>query len=337
VIVTGVAGFIGSHLAEALIGSGHRVLGIDCFTDYYDVSRKRQNVVSLLGRPEFELLEADLAHLALEPVLEGASAVFHQAGQPGVRDSFGAGFASYCDHNVLSSQRLLEAAKNVGVPKLVYASSSSVYGNCPSYPTSERDLPRPLSPYGVTKLAAEHLCVLYAHNWGLPTVSLRYFSVYGPRQRPDMAIQKMIEAAVAGRPFPLYGDGSQVRDFTYVGDVVRANLTAAVADVEPGTVLNIAGGSHVTVRQVAEMVGSALGRAVVFEHLPAQAGDVHETRGDCRFVRELLGWAPEVTLEQGLVRQVEATLALPAGAPVEVRGVADEKDEPAAGTRRWRT
>jgi UDP-glucuronate 4-epimerase len=306
VVVTGVAGFIGSHLAEALVAEGHRVAGIDCFTDYYDIARKRGNVARLAGQVGFELIEADLGQMALEPVLLGAGTVFHQAAQPGARDSFGAGFASYCAHNVLATQRLLEAAKNVRTPKLVYASSSSVYGNAPSHPTSERELPRPLSPYGVTKLAAEHLCALYARTWGLPTISLRYFSVYGPRQRPDMAIQKMIEATVAGRPFPLYGDGLQVRDFTYVADVVRANLAAAAADAEPGTVVNIAGGSRVTIREVAEMAGSALGCHVMIEHLPPQPGDVRQTGGDRSLAQDLLGWQPQVGLTEGLAHQVQA-------------------------------
>jgi UDP-glucuronate 4-epimerase len=306
VVVTGVAGFIGSNLAEALVADGHRVVGIDCFTDYYDISRKRRNIVSLEAHPEFTLREAEIGAFPLEPVLEGADVVFHQAGQPGVRSSFGTGFASYCTHNVLATQYLLEAAKTVGTPKLVFASSSSVYGDSPAYPTSELDLPRPFSPYGVTKLAAEHLCSLYARNWGLPAVSLRYFSVYGPRQRPDMAIQKMIEATVAGRTFPLHGDGSQVRDFTYVGDVVRANLAAAKADVEPGTVVNIAGGSRVTMGEVAELVGSALGQPVALERLPAQAGDVRRTGADRSLARELLGWEPEVGLAEGISRQVTA-------------------------------
>jgi UDP-glucuronate 4-epimerase len=308
VVVSGVAGFIGSHLAEALIAEGHRVAGIDCFTDYYDVARKRENVGRLAGQAGFELIAADLGEMMLEPVLQGAGAVFHLAAQPGARDSFGAGFATYCARNVLATQHLLEAAKNVRTPKLVYASSSSVYGNAPSYPTSERNLPKPLSPYGMTKLAAEHLCALYGRNWGLPTISLRYFSVYGPRQRPDMAIQKMIESTVAGRPFPLYGDGLQVRDFTYVADVVRANLAAAAADTEPGTVVNIAGGSRVTIREVAEMTGSALGRHVIFEHLPAQPGDVQQTGGDRSLAQNLLGWQPEVDLAEGLTQQVQAVM-----------------------------
>ena len=194
--------------------------------------------------------------------------VFHQAGQPGVRKSWSTGFNDYAEHNIKATQRLLEAAKAVRTPRFVYASSSSVYGNALTYPVVETDLPMPFSPYGVTKLAAEHLCGLYAANWGVPTVSLRYFTVYGPRQRPDMAMRRLADAAVFGSPFSLFGDGRQVRDFTFVSDVVRANLAAWTADVPPGTVVNIAGGSNAEMADVIRIIGELAGSPVLLETAP---------------------------------------------------------------------
>src|SRR4051812_11462429 len=278
-LVTGAAGFIGSTLVDALLARGDSVRGVDCFTPYYGREAKQANVTGALGASGFELVEADLRVHAIDPLLDGVDVVFHQAAQPGVRLSWADGFGDYDGHNVLATQRLLEAAKAVGVKRLVYASSSSGYGNAPAYPTTEEDLPRPHSPYGVTKLAAEHLCNLYAANWGLPTVSLRYFTVYGPRQRPDMAFHRLIEAGLDGSAFPLYGNGSAVRDFTFVGDVVAANLAAAEADCAPGTVVNIAGGGSVTMRDLLELAGEVIGQPVVIDRHPPQAGDVERTGG----------------------------------------------------------
>lgn len=308
-VVTGAAGFIGSHIAEALVGGAHRVLGIDCFTDAYDHSIKRANIGGLTTAPGFELAEVDLRVADLAEMLEGAEVVFHQAGQPGVRTSFGDGFVDYCDNNVIATQRLLEAARVARVPRVVYASSSSIYGNAPAYPTTEDDLPQPFSPYGVTKLAAEHLCSLYAANWGLSTVALRYFTVYGPRQRPDMAMHRLIDAALRRQSFPLYGQGSQVRDFTYVGDVVAANLAAAEADISPGTVVNISGGSSVTMRDVIVLVEELTGLPITLEHLPAQPGDVKRTGGSSTRAHSLLGWEPKITLGDGLSAQVRSSPA----------------------------
>lgn len=304
VVVTGAAGFIGSQLAERLVGRGDRVTGIDCFTDYYDVAHKRENLSALQGRAGFTLRRDDLCTADLAAVLRGAEVVFHLAGQPGVRGSWADGFAEYCDNNVLATQRLLEAAHAAGVPRVVYASSSSVYGNAPAYPTRESDLPRPASPYGVTKLAAEHLCGLYGRVHGLTTVSLRHFTVYGPRQRPDMAFRRLVEAALHGGSFPLYGTGQQVRDLTYVDDVVEANVLAASADVAPGTVLNIAGGTRVDMLEVIDAVGSLVGRPVRVEPLPAQPGDVDHTEGCVDAAADLLGWRPEVPLAEGLAAMV---------------------------------
>jgi nucleoside-diphosphate-sugar epimerase len=303
-VVTGAAGFIGSHLVEALLEDGWDVTGVDCLTGYYDPARKRDNLQASLSHGNFTFLEADLRRADLGAVLRGAAAVFHQAGQPGVRGSWGDGFGDYVSHNILATQRLLETARQLEVPRVVYASSSSVYGNAVRYPTTEADLPRPHSPYGVTKLAAEHLCRLYAANWGLATVSLRYFTVFGPRQRPDMAMARLVEAAVGGTSFPLFGDGAQVRDFTYVADVVRANLAAARADVVPGTCLNIAGGSSITMRQVIALVEELSGASVELEHRPAQPGDARRTGGNVDRAKEVLGWEPQVPLREGLANQI---------------------------------
>src|SRR5437879_4946163 len=227
-LVTGAAGFVGSHLAEALLARGDTVVGVDCFTPYYDRSDKEQNIAAAVACAGFELVEADLRAADIEALLDGVDAVFHQAAQAGVRLSWSDGFADYVGHNVLATQRLLEAVQRARpAARVVYASSSSVYGNQPRYPTREDDLPKPFSPYGVTKLAAEHLCLLYADNWGVSTMSLRYFTVFGPRQRPDMSIHRLCEAAIHGVAFPCYGDGSQVREFTFVDDIVRGNLLAA--------------------------------------------------------------------------------------------------------------
>jgi nucleoside-diphosphate-sugar epimerase len=303
VVVTGVAGFVGSTLADALVARGDHVVGIDCITPYYDRDIKRANVAPLLTSPRFELVDADLRTASIAPMLDGATTVFHQAAQPGVRLSWADGFGEYDSHNVLATQRLLEAARLVGACRVVYASSSSVYGNAASFPTSEDDLPRPHSPYGVTKLAAEHLCNLYAANWNLPTVSLRYFTVYGPRQRPDMAMHRLIESGLSGQPFPLFGDGSAERDFTFVADVVDANLAAAAADCAPGTVVNIAGGGSIRMRELVDLVGDVLGHPVLVDPQPSQPGDVARTGGRVDRANALLGWAPATELRDGLLAQ----------------------------------
>jgi UDP-glucuronate 4-epimerase len=305
VVVTGAAGFIGSHLCETLCASGVQVLGIDCLTDYYDPMEKLRNLGDMAHLPGFSFAEVDLRSGDLRSLLDGATVVFHQAGQPGVRMSWGAGFSDYCEHNVKATQRLLEAAKSVATPRFVYASSSSVYGNAASYPTKETDLPRPNSPYGVTKLAAEHLCALYAANWAVPTVSLRYFTVYGPRQRPDMAIRRLADCAVTGLPFTLFGDGRQVRDFTYVADVVSANIEAGFRDIAPGSVVNIAGGSHVAMTELIGLVEDLAGAPVAWERYATEAGDVQKTGGTTELAHRLLGWEPRVSLREGLTAQLE--------------------------------
>jgi UDP-glucuronate 4-epimerase len=303
VVVTGVAGFIGSTLADALVVAGHRVVGVDSFTPYYDVANKRANLTDIQGHWAFELVEADLRHTDLAALLDGVDVVFHQSAQPGVRLSWSSGFAEYASQNVLATQLLLEAAVAARTPRVIYASSSSVYGQAPSYPTSETELPRPHSPYGVTKLAGEHLCGLYAANWGLSTVSLRYFTVYGPRQRPDMAIHRILEAGLAGISFPLYGDGSAVRDFTYVDDVVAANLAAADVDVAPGTVVNVAGGGETTMADLLTLAGDVLDTTIEIDRRPTQPGDVARTGGDIERAHEVLDWSPRVGHRKGVAAQ----------------------------------
>jgi nucleoside-diphosphate-sugar epimerase len=304
-LVTGVAGFVGSHLAEALLAQGDAVLGVDCFTPYYDVDLKHGNLVVVRAHDHFEFVEADLRSAALEPLLEGVDVVFHQAAQAGVRLSWSDGFGDYVAHNVLATQRLLDAiVTSDSLARVVYASSSSVYGNQSVYPVTEAALPKPFSPYGVTKLAGEHLCGLYAENWGVTTVSLRYFTVFGPRQRPDMSIHRLCDAAISGTAFPRYGDGSQIREFTFVADVVRANLLAADADLAPGSFLNIAGGGEITLNDLIELVGELSGVPVKIEAEPRQAGDAFRNGGAIDRARTLLGWEPEVSLRDGVAAQL---------------------------------
>ncbi len=304
-VVTGAAGFIGSTLAERLVADGHRVVGVDCFTGSYSREHKERNLAGLSGNPLFELETVDLRTDDLSGVLDGVEVVFHQAGQPGVRHSWSTGFDDYLTHNVLATQRLLEASAGANLSRFVYASSSSVYGNADRYPTAETDLPLPHSPYGVTKLAGEHLCGLYAANHGVPTIALRYFTVFGPRQRPDMAIHRLIESAIRQIPFTLYGDGTQVRDFTYVDDVVEANILAGTADLDPGLVLNVCGGVSVSMNELISSVGDAVGRETVIEPGTAQAGDVQRTGGTAELANKLLGWFPQHGVASGLEAQVD--------------------------------
>jgi nucleoside-diphosphate-sugar epimerase len=259
-LVTGCAGFIGSRLTEALLQDGHGVLGIDCFNDNYSRAAKRANLARASEFDDFEFVGADIVDVDARALIEPVDVVFHLAGEPGVRSSWGPRFDSYTHHNVAATQRLLEAARELPGRRFVYASSSSVYGDAPALPTHEDDTPRPLSPYGVTKLAAEHLCVLYGSEHGVNTVALRYFSVYGPRQRPDMAFRRFCEAIVAGAPIEIFGDGRQTRDFTYVGDIVAATRAAAEAATDPGRVNNVGGGDAVSVNRALETHAGQAGR-----------------------------------------------------------------------------
>lgn len=306
-LVTGAAGFIGSHLCDTLIASGDDdVVGIDCFTPYYDTGRKRANVSTLLEAARFRFVDDDLLTADLDALLDGVDVVFHLAAQPGVRHSWANGFALYDQLNIALTQRLLEAARRQGaLARFVLASSSSVYGRAESYPTREEVRCQPQSPYGVTKLAAEGLLGAYAHSFGVPAIALRYFTVYGPRQRPDMAMSRLIDAAAGGDRFPLFGSGEQIRDFTFVADVVSATLAAARADVVDGSAVNIAGGETATVREVIALVEELTGRTVAIDQREGQAGDVSRTGGDVSRAAEWLGWKPTVTLRDGLAAQVE--------------------------------
>lgn len=306
VLVTGAAGFIGSTLAERLVRDGHEVVGIDNFSDYYDREIKEANLSRLADANRFTLLEEDLNKVDLAPLLDRVEVVFHQAGQPGVRKSWGSDFANYVDANISATQRLLEAV--CSAPRLrrfVYASSSSVYGNAERYPTQETDRPQPRSPYGVTKLAGEHLVTLYATNFGVPSISLRYFTVYGPRQRPDMAFSRFISLARRGQPLPVHGDGSQIREFTYVDDIVEANVRAADASVEPGTVVNLSGGASTSVNDVLELLEKLHGEPLQVDRGEPALGDVFRTGGSIERANALLGWEPRIGIEDGLAREYD--------------------------------
>lgn len=309
-LVTGAAGFVGFHLVNELRAQGHEVFGLDSFTDYYDVTLKRANAEAAV-RAGAQMIDGDLNVIDLHDLLDGVEVIFHLAGQPGVRSCWGKEFSTYTYCNVEATQRLLEACRgNRSLRRLVYASSSSVYGNAERYPTSELDRPHPFNPYGVTKLAAEHLCNLYAEGFGVPTVALRYFTVYGPGQRPDMAFSRFALAAARHEEILVYGSGEQIRDFTFVEDVVSANLLAASRTVRPGTVLNVAGGSHASVNEVLQIFQDIAGTRLSITHVAAAAGDVHRTGGDTGAIRSVLQWYPSVSLREGIERQFHWAAAL---------------------------
>ena len=290
--VTGAAGFIGSHLADALIGAGHDVVGIDCFSDYYDPALKEENARGL------DVLRLDLA---ADPVdFAGLDGVFHLAGQPGVR-SFGEVFPDYLRNNVLASQRVFEAAVQAGV-RVVFSSSSSIYGAAETYPTPESEPPRPISPYAITKVAAENLADAYRRSFGLDVVVLRYFNAFGPRQRPDMAFTRMCLALAEGRPFTLYGDGTQTRECTYVADVVAATTMAMTSG--EGT-LNVGGGVEASIAETIAILERVAGCRLELRREPPVPGDQRRSNADTTRIREQLGWAPQVSLEDGLSAQWE--------------------------------
>jgi nucleoside-diphosphate-sugar epimerase len=305
VLVTGAAGFIGSHLCESLLRLGCEVRGLDAFTSFYDPRRKRGNLQLLLEEPRFELLHADLLTTHLDDLLEGVDLVAHLAGEPGVSTSWGASFGRYLDRNVLATQRLLEAVSAVGTRRFVYASSSSVYG-VGADSSRKGGEPRPASPYGVSKLAAETLVGAYSHSYGVPGVSLRYFSVYGPRQRPDMAAHRFIEALLENRPLKVFGDGRQVRDFTYVDDVVDATVRAMFADLPPGTVLDVASGRPTAIRTLISELHDLVGSTDAdLEQCDERPGDVPRTEGDIAITCRHLDWSPTTDLRAGLMQQVD--------------------------------
>jgi nucleoside-diphosphate-sugar epimerase len=303
-LVTGVAGFVGSHLAERLLADGHEVYGLDGFIDYYPRSFKERNLVVPRSWRNFTFVEGNLLTIDLSPLIEGVDWIFHQAAQAGVRASWGQEFSRYIDCNILVTQRLLEAVVNVkGLRRFVYASSSSVYGDTTALPVTESVLPFPVSPYGVTKLAAEHLCTLYQRNFGVPTVSLRYFTVYGPRQRPDMAFHRFCKAVLEQRPLHIYGDGYQTRDFTYVSDVVEANIRAASSEMAAGQILNIAGGSRVSLHEVIQLLQEVTGTPINTTFTAKQHGDVRDTFADTERARRIIGYHPSVPLHEGLAKE----------------------------------
>ncbi len=309
-LVTGVAGFIGSHLAERLLAEGHEVCGIDNFINYYPRQIKENNLRVLRSNQHFSFVEGDLLTMDISPYFSNMDWIFHQAAQPGVRASWGNDFARYVECNVLTTHRLLEVAARKEIKRFVYASSSSVYGDLSVLPLSESTLPRPFSPYGVTKLAAEHLCKLYYDNFKLATVSLRYFTVYGPRQRPDMAFHRFCKAIIEQQPIRIYGNGEQTRDFTYVSDVVEANLLAATSERAIGKVLNISGGTRTSLHEVIHLLQeiSGLPVAITFGH--KQYGDVQHTCASTRRAEQVLGYHAVVPLREGLLNEFQDMLSL---------------------------
>lgn len=307
-LVTGCAGFLGSHLCEALLARGHDVVGVDCFTDYYPRALKEANVAAMRCLPGFRLVETDLAVAPLERLLDGVEVVFHLAAQPGVRTSFGDGFGAYVRHNVEATQRLLAAAAGRDLTAFVYASSSSVYGDQEIYPVREDAPVRPVSPYGATKVITEQLANAFWRSQGVPVVGMRYFTVYGPRQRPDMAFSRFLAGALAGRALRIFGNGRQVREFTYVADVVRATVAAAEHG-ERGSVYNVGGGQPVTLLDAIDILQELLGRPVAQTFLEAAPGDPRRTEADVSRAARDLGYRPLTPLTVGLAAQLDAIAA----------------------------
>jgi len=303
-LVTGAAGFVGSSLCDRLVSKGNTVIGLDCFLNYYPRALKELNLSALNNNKNFSLVEADILGADLPKLLDGVDVVFHQAGQAGVRASWGEYFKTYTDNNILATQKLLEAARSLKKPpRIVYASSSSVYGDAESYPTHEKMVPSPLSPYGVTKLAAEHLVSLYASQFGLNTISLRYFTVFGPRQRPDMAFTKFCYKALKGEEIVIFGDGNQSRDFTFIDDIVSANLLAAEAG-KSGGVYNIGGGTNATVNEVLDILKKLSGPLSI-RYSEKMVGEARKTSADTTKAKVDLGFSPKVSLEEGIAAQYQ--------------------------------
>ena len=303
-MVTGAAGFIGSHLSRRLLREGAHVIGVDSFTDFYPRWIKERNLAPLAGDPHFEFHARDVLELDLEDILPQVDVLCHLAAQAGVRSSWGENFSVYIQNNIQSTQRLLEAAKGKPLGLFLYASSSSVYGLTPALPMSETSLLYPISPYGVTKLAAEQLCFLYFKNYGVPTVSLRFFTVYGPGQRPDMAFHKFFRAIAEDRPLEIFGDGEQTRDFTYIDDIVEACLSAS-RQGRPGEVYNIGGGHRERLKDLFPLLEEICGKRIKTERAEQQKGDVLHTFADIRKARRDLGYSPRTDLREGLREEWE--------------------------------
>ena len=310
-LVTGVAGFIGSHLAESLLEGGATVVGIDCFSDYYPRAIKEANLELNRRRQGFSFTEATIQHADLPALLDGVTHVFHLAAQAGVRKSWGKDFKTYTTNNVEATQILLEACVGRPLERFVHASSSSVYGDRAAIPMREDALPQPVSPYGVTKMAAEQLGYLYYVNYGVPVAAMRYFTVYGPRQRPDMAFNRFVRAALRDEPITLYGDGEQTRDFTFVADAVAATIAAAARGV-PGTAYNIGGGSRVSMNDVIKIIERIAGHPLKVRREDAQKGDMRDTYADTSLARKDLGFAPKVSLEEGIQAEYRWLASSPA-------------------------
>jgi UDP-glucuronate 4-epimerase len=312
-LVTGCAGFIGSALVDTLLAEGNEVVGVDAFTDYYPRDRKRAAIAGAASHPAFELVEHDLGHgPPPDEALEGVEGIFHLAARPGVRASWGGGFEAYVHDNVLATHAVAGCAARRGL-RLVFASSSSIYGDALAYPTREDAVPAPVSPYGVTKLSCEHLLRAHARNFELDYVALRYFTVYGPRQRPDMAFARLVGSVVGGPGFEVYGDGTQSRDFTYVQDAVAATMLA-MHNAPAGAIYNVGGGSEATLREAVAIVEELSGRTLDMEYGSVAAGDVRRTLADTERIRDEVGWEPSVDLRRGLALMLEAVGAVvPAG------------------------
>jgi nucleoside-diphosphate-sugar epimerase len=308
-LVTGCAGFIGSNLVDELLSNGDEVVGIDCFNDNYGRAEKLRNLEHARSWDRFDFVPVDLSRGAVHDLVADCDVVFHLAAEPGVRSSWGQRFESYVRNNVMATQHLLEAARSQPERRFVYASSSSVYGQAERFPTPEDVVPQPQSPYGTTKLAAEHLCSLYRSNFGVDAVSLRLFSVFGPRQRPDMAFSSFFAAVVSGEPASVLGDGRQTRDFTYVGDVVRALRMTAEIDAPAERIFNIGGGARTSLAETIRIIEELAGAPMRSRLLPRVEGDVRDTAADTTRARELLGFEPATSLRQGLEAQYEWSVA----------------------------
>ncbi len=303
VLVTGACGFIGSHLCEKLLKKGYTVIGIDSFTDFYPKTIKEKNIEISLKKSNFKFVETDI--LNLTSIDRNIEYIFHTAAQAGVRTSWGKNFDTYIKDNIFATQHLLELCKNhKGLKKFIYSSSSSIYGDAEALPTKEDTIPRPVSPYGVTKLAGEHLCQLYYKNYNVPIICLRYFTVFGPRQRPDMAFHRFVKSILQRKPVNVYGNGEQSRDFTYVLDVVEANLLAMEKDAK-GTIFNIGGGNYATVNQILQMLRELLHLDIKVEYKEKVKGDVRNTKADITRAKRELGFNPKYDLNYGLEREIE--------------------------------
>jgi UDP-glucose 4-epimerase len=301
-LVTGVAGFIGSHLGEKLIDIGYEVIGVDGFISYYSREIKERNLTKLMKSSRFKFIEGNLLDLNLISIISDMDYIFHQAAQAGVRTSWGADFYIYTENNIRATQYLLESCKNKKIKKFIYASSSSIYGNCVDIPMRENSVPLPVSPYGVTKLAGEQLCYLYWKNYGIPVISLRYFTVYGPRQRPDMAFHRFTKAILEDKEIIVYGDGEQTRDFTYIDDIVNANILAMINGIN-GNVYNIGGGSRIDLNNVIKLLEIITGKLAKIKKSENQYGDMRDTLADITKAKMELGYNPVVKIEEGLEKE----------------------------------